>query len=245
MADLVTLQRWFWQAVRGEPLAPEMVAAWVGTPEFPVAARMSVYRTAYWVRQVNVLREVFPRVVVHLQDGPFARTASRFIGAHPSASPDIERLGHGFAAWLAAEHGDALGELAAFEWALWQVSTAPDVAAVPISAAAGPSFATCVLQLGPQVQTVSASPRLLAELGHVAPVETWTAVAVWRAGTAVLRRPVAAVEAAAISRALAGASVLELCDVLSGGGDAAFVFALLATWFLHGWVASLSEQGSS
>jgi hypothetical protein len=245
MADLATLQRWFWQTVRGEPLRPEREAAWVGTPEFPVAARMSVYRTAYWARQVHVLREVFPRVVAHLQDGPFARAASRFIGAHPSRSAEIEQLGHGFAAWLAVEHGDALGELAAFEWAMWQVSIAPDVAAVPMSAAGAPSFASSALQLGPQVQRVPASPWLLAELGHTAPDHAWTAIAVWRAGFAVFRRPVTAVEDSAMARANIGASVIELCDLLAdGGGDAAFVFASLAAWFHHGWVASISNQGN-
>jgi hypothetical protein len=241
MSELGQLQALFWRAARTQVPQSELSPHFRGTTQLDAAARLGIYRTAYWVRQINTLRELFPRVVEHLGDGPFARSASRYLGAEPSTHGAIELIGRGFAAWLAREHGGRLGALAGLEFASWEVFVAPDIKRLEVAATRAPGFAEASLSLGPHLRTVVLPRELLRELGHGAGGSAEATVAVWREGFEVLRREVGAAETRAIDLASTsgGAKVTRLCEVLGEGeGGAAFVFEVLTAWFERGWVVS-------
>lgn len=243
MSELERLQALFWDAARHEPAPPEVDVDFVSRGALSAQARLGLYRTAYWVRQVNALRELFPRVVALLGDGPFARTASRYLGAHPSTSWALEHLGPGFPAWLDAHHGVALAQAARVEWAGFDVFIAPDVAALGREAVDGGTFADARLTVGPHVRAVAVSDEALAalELSTLAQGSPHRVLAVWRSGFEVLRRLVSPAEAQALEAAQAGASVAQVCEVLATEfEEAPALFQVLFAWFERGWVTALS-----
>ncbi len=238
---LRALQALFWRAVRTEPDVSDLAPHFAGSPGFPVNARLAVYRTAYWVRQVAVLRSLFPRVVARVGDGPFARTAARYLDARPSNASAIEYIGRGFPQWL-SEESAADGQLAAYELAAWEVLVARDTACIPFDAARADGFAHATLVIGEHVQMVLAERSLLAELGGAPDGPRDGCLAVWREDFEVRRAEVGLVEATAVGAAKRGAPIAALCDQLAGGGDVAFVFAILSLWFRRGWVVALERE---
>jgi len=244
VSDLRAAQAAFWRAVRTEPAATSLDEHFVGAVHFTAAQRLEVYRTAYWVRQVSALGAVFPRVAHCLGDGPFARTASRYLGAFPSTSSAIEGLAQRFPDWVRGEH-PALTDLASFELAAWEVAVAIDEPQVSAAAASSLDLTRAHLTLGRQVRVLRLHRGLLEELGHptAAPAADEGFLAVWRDGFDVVHREVTPGEHDAIGLAQRGASFVDLCAVLASGGDAAFIHRVLAAWFERGWVAHCVLSG--
>lgn len=259
MSALAEAQGLFWRAARSEVASEALEACFVGDGRLGTAARLGIYRSAYYVRQVNALRELFPRVAGKLGDGLFARTASRYVGAEPSTACAVEGIALGFPAWLRREHGELLGDWAVLELASFEVFVAPDEAPLPLAAARSPSFAETPLRVGAQVRLVEVSQALLAELQGeaqeplAAPEAARAergALVVWRAGHRIYRLPVTPREGRALAAAKAGVSLETLCGLLGGEGtEPALVRDVLIAWFARGWLvesvsASVPSSGA-
>jgi hypothetical protein len=187
---------------------------------------------------VSALSAIFPRVARRLGDGPFARTASRYLGAFPSTSSAIEGLALRFPEWVRGEHPELEG-LATFERAAWEVAVAIDEPRVSPEAARTVELSRAHLTLGRHVRVLRLPTGVLEELGR--PRSPGAAdegfLAVWRDGFDVVHREVTQAEHDAVALARLGASFVDLCAVLVSGGDAAFIHRVLAAWFERGWVA--------
>lgn len=226
MSALSQLQDLFWQAVRQDPAPPEIDAAFVSRGRLSGRARMGIYRTAYWVRQVAGLREIFPSVVEILGDGPFAREASRFIGQHPSTSWALEYLGEGFADWLTSRWPGDVALAAALDWARWKVFVAPDVAPVAANGINVQELPSMRMQVGAHVELIP-----VVEL------------AVWRSGFSVLQLQMSPAEAKALAAAKSSLSFSGFCELLAAGDESQAslerVLSVFRAWLNRGWLISL------
>src|SRR3954462_481485 len=124
--SLAEMQQVFWQLLQG---ADAPIDGFVGSPDVPAAERLRIYQEMFLHRQVDALRETFPKVVAALGDEAFFATAQRYVRAHPSDHPDLGQLGRRFAAML--ERGD-LRDLARLEWARAEVFEAPPAATMSL-----------------------------------------------------------------------------------------------------------------
>ena len=113
--NLAETQRLLWDLLHGRE---RPLDAFVGSPDLPAAERVAIYTRMFVDRQVDALRETFPKVLAALGDEEFHRVASRYVDAHPSEHPDIGQLGRKFAEFL--ERRD-LSDLARLEWARGEV----------------------------------------------------------------------------------------------------------------------------
>jgi hypothetical protein len=103
-----------WESVRGPP-SERALSCFHGAGSLSPSQALEVYRTAYWVRQVGCLAELFPRLESMLGADAFSRVAAQYIRAHPSRVHDLESLGAGFVAFLQGAARDvALVERARF-----------------------------------------------------------------------------------------------------------------------------------
>lgn len=228
MSPLAEAQALFWQAVRFDPAPPEVDDVFAGAGALPARAGLAIYRTAYWVRQVEVLRELFPSVVSALGDGPFARLASRYIGAHPSRSPAIEALGAGFPDHVRASAHAGLADAAALDWAMFEVSVAPDVAVVTPAQLEGVDLGRCVLRVAPHVRVVPHG------------------TAVWREGHRVFHEPIPQGEADALVAARQGIAFGLWCELMLGGAECDDAAAVrlhhrLGQQIHRGWYVAFEE----
>src|SRR5882762_3668806 len=113
--NLAETQRLLWDLLHGRE---RPLDAFVGSPDLPAAERVAIYTRMFVDRQVDALRETFPKVLAALGDEEFHRVAARYVDAHPSEHPDIGQLGRKFAEFL--ERRD-LSDLARLEWARGEV----------------------------------------------------------------------------------------------------------------------------
>jgi hypothetical protein len=243
VSELQRLQQLFWDAARNETAPPEVAVDFVSRGALSAEARLGIYRTAYWVRQVSALRELFPRVVALLGDGPFARAASRYVGRHPSTSWALEHLGAGFPAWLAQTERAPLGAVAAVEWVRFSTFIAPDAPAVGRDAIDPSTFADARLTVGPHVATAPVTPEVLEqlELTSLGDATARPVLAVWRSGFGVLQRLVTRGEADALAAAQAGAPLAVVCEHLACDvSEPEALFEVLSAWFERGWVTALA-----
>jgi hypothetical protein len=146
--NLAELQRLFYERASGAVSGP---VAWA-VP----AGRIQVYADMFVWRQIDALREDFPKLVALLGDGPFYATAEEYLRAHPSRHHSLAQLGRRFAGFLAeqprpSEPGSVQGaqqrpslpgsvpgalredlaDLAALEWARSEVFEEALAAAAP------------------------------------------------------------------------------------------------------------------
>src|SRR5262245_42253020 len=101
--QLLELQQDFWRAVRSPnaPLTP--VGDWLtGSVRQTAAERLVVYHRAYWHRQIAYLCDTFQRTGALLGLAHAERLMHDYVEAYPGSDPCIERIGAGFAAFLAA-----------------------------------------------------------------------------------------------------------------------------------------------
>nr|WP_281501120.1 DNA-binding domain-containing protein [Erythrobacter sp. F6033] len=89
---------------------------------------MSVYRGNYRSALVGALENTFERTARYVGEGPFKQVAAHHAIAHPPSGWTIEEAGAGFDATCAQlfAKNPEVAELAWLEWAMLQVSNAPD-----------------------------------------------------------------------------------------------------------------------
>src|SRR5205823_1809487 len=93
---LAETQRLFWELLQG---TEGPLDAFVGSSALPAEERVAIYARMFLHRQVDALREMFPKVVAALGDEGFFEVAARYVHDHPSEHPDLGQLGRTFAAF--------------------------------------------------------------------------------------------------------------------------------------------------
>lgn len=237
------LQRVFWQSVRTRSGPAELDQVFASRGALSAGARLEIYRTAYWVRQVQALRELFPSAVRVLGDGPFAQLASRFLGDEPSSSWALEELGPPFVAWLRAREASSLaGAIAALDWARFSVFIAPEVPRMSREALQRRGLEQLELRVGPHVASCVVPREALREgaPGLAAEGEGEVGCCAWRHGFEVLQALVSREELAALQAAREGVSFARWCELIVGSTEAGpeAVLATLERWLSRGWVVS-------
>ncbi len=221
----------------------------VGTPALPAAERLAIYANMYLWRQVDALREDFPKLVAVLGDEGFYALAERYVREHPSEHPSLSKLGRRVADYLVrhpAGRSD-LSDLARLEWARAEAFEAEDVPLAGIDSLRAVDPAEL-----PEVRVAFAPAVRLLHLDHNVP-PLWRAieegaalpaprraevvVAVWRKELEVFHAVLAADEARAVERAMAGEPLGAVCEPLADREDAVeATFRAVASWFAEGWV---------
>ena len=223
--------------------------AFVGTTALPAAERLAIYANMYVWRQVDALREDFPKLAAVLGDDGFYDLAEGYVREHPSEDPSLSKLGRCVAEYLVdhpARRPD-LPDLARLEWARAETFEAEEVPLAGIeslSAVPSAELAQVRIALAPAVR--------LLHLEHDAPA-LWRAieegaalppprraevhVAVWRKELEVFHAVLAAEEARAVELAMAGEPFGAVCEPFADRKDAveAALWAV-ASWFAEGWV---------
>jgi hypothetical protein len=249
--------------------ADQLEALVDGDRRLSATGRVGIYADMYFVRLLEALRAVFPRVAAVLGDDAFAALATDYLEAHPSRHPSLRQLGDRLPGFLrdpaaSRPHGPDdlapwLADLAALEWARHDVfddADAPPLALAQLQALPPDRFVTLPVRLVPAHRVVT--------VGH--PVEAvWRAfgaggsrdlpaqpaapgtLLVWRQGTMVYHRPADPIEAAALALAATGAPFAAMCEVVAGalgeGQDPAqATFRLLARWIDDELLVALAEH---
>src|SRR5882762_8178474 len=97
--NLAETQRLLWDLLHGRK---HPLDAFVGSPDLPAVERVAIYARMFVDRQVDALRETFPKVLAALGDEEFHRVAARYVDAHPSEDPD--KAGSPLETGFQAEH---------------------------------------------------------------------------------------------------------------------------------------------
>jgi len=234
--NLAESQHLFWDLLQG---TDRPLDAFVGSPALPAEERVAIYARMFLHRQVDALREMFPKVVAALGDEPFFEVAARYVHAHPSEHPDLGQLGRRFATFI--DRPD-LRDLARLEWARGEVFEAlqkPSLSADEFARLAQDANAF----MNHRVQLIPALRFL--ELEHdIGPLWDETAKraepqptqwVVWRSRFDVFHVAVGEDEARAVRLAIGGAAIGDICGAL---GDVARAAEALQGWLAEGWIAS-------
>lgn len=122
---LTALQHAFWNYLTN----PSQDTVWTTVAaenQARAIQRLDVYRHAYWQRQLESLREDYPRLA-NVLDADFEQTAREYLQQHPSRSFSLRDLGRRFPDWLATRHQSTpIIELAEFERAMMDAFDAGD-----------------------------------------------------------------------------------------------------------------------
>ncbi len=238
-----------------------------GTSDAPAESRVEVYAWMYVERQVDALREDFPKLATLLGPERFATLCADYISAHPSEHPSLARLGRRLAEFVATypvERKD-LTDLVALEWARAEALLAPDAAAaspLPLGEGQGEGAVPPGIALSPESfartrLTFVPSTRVLSLRHDVLPL--WRAledaepppppraepthVLVWRKGWDVFHVALGPEEADALTRAAAGQPLEEVCDAFAHLPDAAeAAFTALGSWLVEGLIHSFEDR---
>jgi hypothetical protein len=236
--NLLELQRLFWQSVRGDA-----AAARTAELHFVRAERLAIYRRMYVARQVNALRDAYPKLAARL-GARFERAAREYLLAYPSTRPAIEWVGAHLAEFL-AEREPELAALARLEWARTEAFLLPDPPAVATRFAIDPArFAAARLELVPALCVVHVTQAALdawddpgAPALHASEE---TAVAVWRAEYQVRHRKLDRDELAALEIVRGGAPLARVCEAFCAAKEPVErAFHVLRGWFEQRWIAAL------
>jgi hypothetical protein len=234
--NLAEAQELFWELLQGRE---RPLDAFVGSADLPAEERVAIYARMFLHRQIDALREMFPKVVAALGDEAFFEVAARYVRQNPSEHPDLGQLGRKLAAFL--DRPD-LRDLARLEWARGEVFEAP-----PAESLTPEEFASLAQD---PVEFMHYGVRLipalrLLELDHdVAPLWDETAASaeqrptrwvVWRSGFDVFHVAVDPDESRAVRLALAGAPLADVCAALD---DPQRATEALQSWLAEGWIAA-------
>ncbi len=257
-ADLAAIQSAFQDAVLDGDT--KVLGIILPSKRLDSAGRLGVYQEAYPSRLTEFLGNDYPVLRGAMGDEDFAALASAYIAATPSAHPNARWYGGKLPDFLRHEEPwketRQLADLAAFERGLADAFDAPNAQALEAGALATVSaedqpqlafrfvpslvllrFAEGTLALYEAVseETEIALPQSAAE-------ET---VLIWRAPSLdPLYRPLADDEAMILDAAIQGATLDEMCELLSLRHDpdvaAAQAAHFLARWFTEGLIADLA-----
>jgi hypothetical protein len=255
---LADLQELFWATARREDAAPEgeLSRAFVRTRALDATSRMNIYADMYVWRQIDVLREDFPKLAALMGDEDFYRLGEAYVRAHPSTHHSLSRFGRNLAGFL-SDRPDSrpdLGDLAALEWARADVFEEADVATASPEAlrelAAGRDFPSVSLTIVPALRSLRLDHDVVGvwqalEEGRPAPAakrRTTFAVA-WRKGFDVFHVRLQSDEARALSLAAARQPLAVICEAFGDRIDPVeAAFRAIGSWFAEGWIRVPAEE---
>jgi hypothetical protein len=248
---LADTQRLFHALATRSPRAAgrDPAEAFVGSPALPVAERLAIYANMYLWRQIDALREDFPKLVAVLGDDGFYALAEGYVREHPSEDPSLSKLGRRVADYLLrhpAGRAD-LPDLARLEWARAEAFEAEGVSLARIDslrAVAPVELPETRIAFAPAVRLLHLAydaPALWRAIEDGAaqplPLRAEVAVAVWRKDFEVFHAVLAADEARAVERVMAGETFGAVCEPFADRDDAVdAAFRAVASWFAEGWV---------
>ena len=245
---LAELQKCFFELVTRAPGARPAADCFVSTPHLSAEERVGIYANMFVWRQIDALREDFPKLAQLLGDEGFYATAEKYLRAYPSTHPSLAQLGRHFASFLAETPGPRpdLADLAALEWARCEVFEEAQVRAATPDLVGGPDPAQIVLRTVPALRLLTLRHDVVPlwkdlDDGKEAPSprSQTTAVAVWRKEFVVFHVSLAAEEALALRRAMSGATLGEVCEAFADREDSVqAALAAVASWFAEEWIAA-------
>jgi hypothetical protein len=246
---LAECQEQFWRLATRADEERDAGRILVGTDELGAEERIRIYANMFIWRQIDALREDFPKLAALLGDEGFYQVAERYLAAHPSTHPSLSRLGDGLPTWLDQDQGRRpdLADLARLELARNLVFDEAEVElAKPELLREVPQDAVpeLRLELAPSVRLLSLAHDSTAawkqiEDGFPAPPpqpgRAW--VAVWRKGYDVFHIRLEADEARALRGLQAGEPLGVVCEAFSDRPDAVdAAFRAVTSWFVEGWI---------
>jgi Putative DNA-binding domain len=225
---LAELQRELQRDLLGHDSA--IATAIVDAPPLPVESRLDIYRTAYRVRLIEALDEVYPVLHRLLGDETFESLGTLFIEAHPSEHRSIRWYGRELAEFLGVTPPFAdqpiLSEVARLEWTLSEVFDAADAGVmdrVSLQAVDPECWATLCFGFHPSVRRLTLAWNTVAVWQAMSegedpsgpecspePVQ-WL---LWRRDFKNYFRSLDVVERAALDAAVAGRTFTEICESL-------------------------------
>ena len=246
--NLAEQQQRFWDLATRAPGAAPAEECFVGTPSLPAGERLGIYADMFLWRQIDSLREDFPKVSALLGDHGSYHAFEDYLAAHPSTHPSLNRLGHALAAFLSRREGarEDLSDLAALEWARCEVFDEADSPAAAAALLEGREDAAAVrFLLAPALRLLELRHDVVPlwhelDEGREAPPPApgVSQVAVWRKEFIVSHCALAPDEAVALRRALDGATLAEVCDAFAARDDAMpAALQAVASWFAEQWIA--------
>lgn len=231
--------------------AIDPAAIFVGTPALDASARVGIYADMFIWRQIDALRDDFPRLSVLLGDGAFYALGEEYLREHPSRNASLSELGRdlpGFLrGWSGAGARTDLADLASLEWTRAKVFEEANVEAEPperLRAFAADQLPRMRLRFVPALRVVALRHDLAAlwqaledgeRPGPPSPHEE--SVAVWRKEFEVFHASLDADEEQALASARAGEPLGTVCEAFAPRPDAVeAAFRAVSSWFADGWI---------
>lgn len=234
--------------------ADQIEAAFLPSPSMRPTERVDVYASMFLWRQVDALREDFPRLADLLGEEVFVEACRAYVKTVPSTDPDLGVRGQKFPAFLRERpellpRSDA-ADLAQLEWTRAEVfyeANATPVEAAALASLGGDELVSARLAMLPSLRCLTLSfdvaPVWRAlESGTQPPAQSrkMSAVAVWRPEFDVVHGELEADEAQALAALLSGATVGEALEAFVSREDAGeAALKALRSWFAEGWVTGL------
>jgi len=234
-----------------------IAAAVDDSPRTDAATLLGVYRDAYALRLLEILRKDYPKTHEMLGDDHFDALGRAYLAAHPSRTFTVRWFGQYLPAFLAAtapwsDH-PVLAEMATLEWALGEAFDAPDVAPIgpeAIGAVPHAGWPGLVFTLHPSLRRHAFRykvPELWQQLEHgeehageVPIYDEAVTFLVWREGLQPVYRGVEPDEAWALAQLVEGSSFGALCDGLTRFHDPATAAGraaqMLKQWLTDGLI---------
>ncbi len=253
--NLAQMQQRFWDLATRAPGARPADECFVGTPSLPAGKRLDIYADMFLWRQIDSLREDFPKLAALLGDHGSYHAFEDYLAAHPSTHPSLNRLGQALASFLSEREGSRpdLADLAVLEWTRSEVFDEADALAATAALLEGREDAAAVrFRLSPALRLLHLRHDVVPlwkELDEgrepPPPAPFASQIAVWRKEFVVYHCALAADEAVALRRALDGATLAEVCDTFADREDAVpAALKAVASWFAEQWIVGEKNDRS-
>jgi hypothetical protein len=227
---LAGLQRWLFEHVTSAtPRRLGRAARHVSAGGLPVAARLEVYRHAYFARLAECLADDYPAVARALGPTAFGGLCRAYVAAHPPRSASLNAFGAGFSEFCRQKSPELAfaADLARLEWAVVEAIHADATRLLdptPLTTLDEQQWAPLRLEPSPALRLVrSAYPvydyyRDSCSGGSPAvPAPAPSALAVCRQGDDVWRLRLAEPLAQLLERLVAGERLAAALDGVSAG----------------------------
>ncbi len=234
--------------------AAQVEACFLPSATMTPAARLEIYSSMFLWRQVDALREDFPRLAQLLGEEAFVELCRAYTNDVPSSDPDLgvrgRQLPEFLRTHLTLSPRSDTADLALLEWARAEVFYEAHAAPLEVEALAnleGEKLVCARFAMLPSLRCLSlsfdvASVWRALESGAQppAPIRKASAIAVWRPEFDVVHGELEIDEARALAAVLAGATVGEALEAFVSREDAAeTALRALRSWFAEGWVTVL------
>jgi hypothetical protein len=253
---LAEMQRVFYQLATRAPgsnaLDPATIV--VSTPALDARARIGIYADMFIWRQIDALRDDFPKLSLLLGNGSFYAMAGEYLRANPSRNASLSELGRELPGFLLGWSGEGmradLADLAALEWVRAKVFEEANVEAAPperLRAFAADDLPQVrlrfvpALRLMPLLHDLTALWQALEDGAPGVPAVPVSprqeSVAVWRKDFEVFHAAIDADEARALELALSGEPLDVVCEAFAQRPDAVeAAFRAISSWFAERWI---------